>query len=207
MELEARKGKGKKRKADELTPKKGAGTGSKFNLAAQKKLVKKKPRITSQGNKRMSIPDELIPEFCRRIGAGGTAERMKVINKFVEDYPDVSVRQVTFKFSEVTTKDCPPGITPPEKKSGRAFQFYLRPRLYIHLPVEERPQDWERLMEEDEILWKKEEEERMKRDTEKANKLAEMASKSATSSKAPSPVPSEARSDVVEAVALPVGEN
>jgi hypothetical protein len=181
----------KKRKAAEIaSPKKGPGAKA-LNLgpaadAAKSKLVKKKPRITSQGNKRMSIPDELLPDFCNRIGAGGTAERMKIINKFVEDYPDVSVRQVTFKFAEITTKDCPPGITPPEKKSGRAFQFYLRPRLYYILSPEDRPTDWERLMKADELLWVKEVDARDKEEKEKDQKMKQMMS-----SKSNSPVPND----------------
>jgi len=60
---------------------------------------------------------------------------MKFINKFVEHYPDISVRQVTMRFA---IKDCPPGITPPEKKSGRAFQFYLCPRLYAYLQADDK---------------------------------------------------------------------
>lgn len=122
------------------------------------KLMKKangqlKPRVTSQGNKRMSIPDELFPEFCRRIGAKGTGERMKLINQFAEDYPTVSVRQVTLRLGEITTKELPACIEAPEKKGGRAFMFYLRPRFYKHLPPEELPEGWEEYAEEDERKW------------------------------------------------------
>ena len=60
---------------------------------------------------------------------------MKLINNFVEHYPDIRVRQVTMTF---TIKDCPSGITPPEKKSGRAFQFYLCPRLYAYLQADDK---------------------------------------------------------------------
>ena len=66
-----------------------------------------KPRVTSQGNKRMSIPDDLFPEFCRRISAQGTAERMKLINQFAEEHPTISVRQVTLRLNEITTRDMP----------------------------------------------------------------------------------------------------
>lgn len=135
----------------------------------KKKLMMKKPdgqlkpRVTSQGNKRMTIPDELFPEFCRRIGAQGTGERMNVINRFVEDHPTISVRQVTMKLSEITTRTKPSCVVEPsdrEKKSGRAFMFYLRPCFYKHLPVAERPADWERYAAEDEIRFKDEKEQR-----------------------------------------------
>jgi SLIDE len=111
-----------------------------------------RPRVTSQGNKRMQIPDELFPEFCRRISASGTGERMKVINQFVEDHATISVRQVTIRFSEITTRDRPECI--PEvkavKKTGRAFMFYLRPCFYKFLPPSERPPNWEQYALEDE---------------------------------------------------------
>uniref|UniRef100_A0A7S1V1Z3 Chromatin-remodeling complex ATPase chain n=1 Tax=Grammatophora oceanica TaxID=210454 RepID=A0A7S1V1Z3_9STRA len=190
---------GQKRKLDEVAPKSSksksdSNGGLNGCSPAQKNLMKKKPRITSQGNKRMAIPQELIPEFCRRIGAHGTAERMKLINKFVEDYPDISVRQVTIRFSELTTKNCPPGIAPPEKKSGRSFQFYLRPRHYDLLKPEQRPPDWERLKAEDEVLWQKEkEEERVKKAMKKS------PGQSAASSLASSPVPTEADMESVSA--------
>ena len=115
-----------------------------------------KARVTSQGNKRMAIPDEHFPEFCRRIGANGTGERMKLINQFAEEHPTVSVRQVTLKLGEITTKDMPPCVKPPEKKQGRAFMFYLRPRFYKHLPADERPEGWERYAELDERAWEAE---------------------------------------------------
>lgn len=118
-----------------------------------------KPRVTSQGNKRMTIPDELFPEFCRRITAQGTGERMKLISQFVEDHPTISIRQVTLKFSEITTKTRPPWHYQPKQK-GRAFHFYLRPRFYKYLEESERPEDWQRYAAEDELLWQKEQEEK-----------------------------------------------
>jgi hypothetical protein len=143
--------------------------------------LKKKPRVTSQGNKRMSIPAELFPNFCRRIGAVGTAQRMKLINKFVEDYPDISVRQVTMKFTDITTKDCPPGITPPEKKSGRAFQFYLRPKFYKYLsPEDKKPENWETLMAEDAVLFAKEQVEKKTEQKVKDQQMKEMMSETAS---------------------------
>jgi len=102
----------------------------------------------------MAVPEEVLPELCRRIGANGTHERMKLINEFVKDHPMTSIRQVTIKFSEVVTKDLPACIPPPEKRSGRAFNFYLRPMYYYMLPESERPDEWEKHMLEDEALSK-----------------------------------------------------
>lgn len=159
--------KSKKRKAEQSSnPKKGSKTSSgtaapSAAKKAPKPLMKKanglvKARITSNGNKRMAIPDDLLPEFCRRIGAHGTGERLNLINQFVDDYPTVSIRQVTIKMSEVTTKDRPHWIPEPEKKQGRAFMFYLRPRFYPLLPEEERPEGWEAAAAEDEQKWQEE---------------------------------------------------
>ncbi len=110
----------KKRKHD-------ATKGPKPKLTAGKSLGTRKPlkkpngapRVTSLGNKRMSIPDEQFPEFCRRIGARGTGERMKLINAFVDENPEVSTRQVTIKFSEITTRKMPSWMS--EKPKGKAF--------------------------------------------------------------------------------------
>ncbi|KAI2491920.1 Class II histone deacetylase complex subunits 2 and 3 [Fragilaria crotonensis] len=102
---------------------------------------------------------------------------MKLINKFVEDYPDVSVRQVTMKFSDVTTKDCPPGVMPPEKKSGRAFQFYLRPKFYAYLgPDDSKPDNWEKMMAEDDVIYAKEQEQKKLERKAKDQQLKEMIS-------------------------------
>jgi hypothetical protein len=126
-----------------------------------------KPRVTSQGNKRMSIPDDAFPEFCRRIGAHGTGERMKLINQFAEEHPTTSIRQVTLKLGEITQKEPPPCIDMNGKKA-RAFMFYLRPKFYKFLPPEERPKDWEKYAAEDEIKWQKEKaEERLKKQAAK----------------------------------------
>jgi SWI/SNF-related matrix-associated actin-dependent regulator of chromatin subfamily A member 5 len=182
MENELKKGKGgKKRKHEPPSPKLTGKTSPKLLGPVAKKVVmpglKKKPRVTSQGNKRMSIPKEIFPDFCQRIGANGTAQRMKLINTFVEDYPDVSVRQVTMKFSDVTTKDCPPGVMPPEKKSGRAFQFYLRPKFYAYLgPDDSKPDNWEKLMAEDDVIYAKEQEQKKLERKAKDQQLKEMIS-------------------------------
>lgn len=121
-----------------------------------------KPRITSQGNKRMSIPDEDFPEFCRRIGAHGTGERMKLINQFVDEHPTTSIRQVTLTLGRITCKD-PPACVDMTGIKVRPFMFYLRPRFYKHLPPSDRPKDWERFAEEDEQKWKDEQEEERQR--------------------------------------------
>jgi hypothetical protein len=142
----------------------------KFKAAVPTKEGEPRPRVTSQGNKRMKIPDELFPEFCRRVSAYGTGERMKVINAFVDDHHSVSVRQVTMRFSEVTTRERP-GCIPDVKfvkKTGRAFMFYLRPCFYKYLPPSERPVDWEQYAMDDERLY--EEERELRRVTKAINK-------------------------------------
>jgi hypothetical protein len=152
---------GKKRKSEipafHAPKKMKMSTGPKKKVP---KMMKKangqlKPRVTSQGNKRMSIPDDLFPGFCRRIGAKGTGERMKLINQFAEENPTVSVRQVTLRLGEITTKELPGCVEPveKEKKTGRAFMFYLRPRFYKHLLPEDRPAGWEKYAEEDLRKW------------------------------------------------------
>ncbi|GAX14112.1 SWI/SNF-related matrix-associated actin-dependent regulator of chromatin subfamily A member 5 [Fistulifera solaris] len=132
----------------------------KKKLLMQKADGQLKVRVTSQGNKRMTIPDEVFPEFVRRVGLG-TGERVSVINQFVEDYPTISARQVTLKFQEICTKDrpkcVPPELTPKKKKKmGRTFMFYLRPCFYKHLDPEVRPPGWEAYAEADEIEWQRE---------------------------------------------------
>lgn len=106
------------------------------------------------GNKKMAVPKELIPALCRRISANGTRKRMDVIQQFSKDNPSVSIRQVTFKFADLTTKDRPGCIPKTEKPKGkgRAFIFFLRPRFYHLLPEDERPEDWERYAKEDILL-------------------------------------------------------
>jgi hypothetical protein len=148
------------------------------------KLMKKangqlKPRVTSQGNKRMSIPEELFPDFCRRIGANGTGERMKLINQFAEENPTVSVRQVTLRLGEITTKDLPKCVEPPEKKTGRAFMFYLRPRFYKYLPEGERPDGWEQYAEDDAKRWQ-EEKQAMKLTSKSASSTGSVGADSAS---------------------------
>jgi len=113
-------------------------------------------RSNSLGNKRMAVPEELLPDLCRRIGAQGTNKRMQVITEFARDNPSTSIRQVTFKFSELVTRDLPPCVPAPEKRAGRAISFFLRPRFYFYLPPEERPSDWEKYAKIDERAWQEE---------------------------------------------------
>ena len=122
------------------------------------------------GNKKMAVPDELLPDLCRQISANGTRKRMQTITEFSKEHTSVSIRQVTFKFAEITTKDRPPCIPKQEKPKGkgRAFIFFLRPKFYSLLPESERPEDWERYAKEDELLFqeesRKEKEEKLKKD-------------------------------------------
>ena len=175
--------KAKKRKAETSPPKKPETTSTQKakQSGPSKKKVKLmktsdgqlKNRVTSQGNKRMFVPDELVPELCRRISATGTGERMKVIQKFAEDHPTVSQRQVTIKFAEIAVRERPPCIPDVKfvKKAGRAFMFYLRPAFYKHLAPEDRPENWEQLAAEDELKMKQEaEEKKNKNDAPKAGK-------------------------------------
>merc|ERR1712176_1637720 len=132
-----------------------------------------RPRVTSQGNKRMSIPDEAFPDFCRRIGPYGTGERMKLINQFADEHPETSIRQVTLKLGEITCRE-PPACIDMTGRKVRAFMFYLRPRYYKHLHPEDRPDNWEKFAALDDQLWEMEEEQkRIKK--EKAIKIAEAA--------------------------------
>jgi SLIDE len=167
----------KKRKADQGSTQPSKRT--KISNTPEKKPAKMintanglKPRVTSQGNKRMSIPDDAFPDFCRRIGAYGTAERRKLIQDFADEHPTTSVRQVTLKLGEVTQKEPPPCLDMTGRKV-RPFTFYLRPKFYEHLPPDERPIEWEKAAAEDEIKWQQEKEE------EKALKMAEKAKKKA----------------------------
>ena len=167
--IEAGKKKVKKRKIEE-SPKSSAvksvaPPAKKPRLAekpeVKKEVVKAKPRNMSQGNKPMAIPDDLFPEFCCLIGFAGTGARMQLINKFVDDHPHISVRQVTLRFSEITTRDrpeCVEEVKDPQKKVGRSFMFYLRPAFYKYLPEGERPRNWEMYAEEDEIAYDHEQE-------------------------------------------------
>lgn len=179
--------KGKKRKLERERTKQFPNPKKPKVAPAPKKKIPKmmktangqvKPRVTSQGNKRMAIPDDVFPEFCRRIGAQGTGERMKLITQFAEEHPTVSVRQVTLKLGEITTKEMPACVKPSDKKTGRAFMFYLRPRFYKYLPPDERPEGWEKYAEMDEKAWQSEQEDRKRKRglADKADSVGESAS-------------------------------
>jgi hypothetical protein len=123
------------------------GTGSIASGTSKKssKLVGEgNGRGNPLGNKRMAVPEELLPDLCSKIGAQGTNKRMQVITDFARENPSTSARQVTFKFSELVTRDLPKCVPPPEKRTGRAISFFLRPRFYHYLPANERPSDWEK---------------------------------------------------------------
>ena len=138
-------------------PKPGSTPKKKRKLMMKKADGQLKIRVTSQGNKRMSIPDELFPDLCRRVSANGTSERARIITQFVEENPTISNRQVTIRMGEITTRDKPDCIAEaPAKKSGRSFVFYLRPMFYKFLPEDERPADWEKYAAEDEKLYEEE---------------------------------------------------
>ena len=169
-------GSSKKRKAESKDG--DASKKSKTTKKTQKMMMTAngmKPRVTSQGNKRMSIPDEAFPEFCRRIGPYGTGERMKLINQFAEDYPETSIRQVTLKLGEITCKE-PPACVDMTGRKVRAFMFYLRPRYYKYLPPEDRPDNWEKFAALDNQLWEMEEEsKRLKKEKALKHAAAEAA--------------------------------
>lgn len=128
------------------------------------------------GNKKMSVPDELLPELCRRVSADGTRKRMQVIQDFSKENPVVSIRQVTFKFSDITTRDRPGCIQEVEKPKGkgRAFIFYLRPKFYPLLPENERPKDWEKYAKEDEVRYEEESRKSKEEQAKKARSMKEM---------------------------------
>lgn len=167
----------KRKKNDATSPPRKPSTGaasaaaepsSSSALSKKQFLMKKpdgqlKPRVTSQGNKRMSIPDHLFPDFCRRVTACGTWERNKLVQDFVNDHPTISMRQVSMRLAEMTTKDRPACVPQPTGKTGRAVIFYLRPRYYKYLLPEDRPNEWELYAELDEVLWQKEENERLEK--------------------------------------------
>eukprot|EP00978_Attheya_sp_CCMP212_P007132 scaffold16597_cov49-Attheya_sp.AAC.1 len=171
----------KKRKREEAVN--GTSTTTTIKKVIDTKIRKPKApgsgfngRITSLGNKRMSVPDELVPQFCRRIGAHGTNKRMDVITQFALDYPDTSLRQATFKFSELTTKFLPDCIPAPDKKGGRAFMFYLRPKYYNLLPADERPKDWEISARKDELVYENEKNDLEQQKENKKEKIKNMMS-------------------------------
>lgn len=146
---------GKKRVRDDMNPPRKVPS-SKKKKKYSSSFAKTNPN--HKGSIRMAVTDDLLPELCRRIGASGTNKRMKTIEDFSRDFPGASVRQVTFKFADITTRDRPACIeAKPERTGpGRSFDFYLRPRLYHLLPPDERPSDWERYAKEDELRYKAE---------------------------------------------------
>lgn len=162
----------KKRASDSLSMKSGNGKDS--STTVFKKKIS--PPGNPLGNKKMSVPEELLPELCRRVSANGTRKRMQVIQDFSKDNPSVSIRQVTFKFSDITTRDRPGCIEEVEKPKGkgRAFIFYLRPKFYPLLPEDERPENWEKYSKEDEVLYEEESRKSKEEQAKKARSMKEM---------------------------------
>jgi len=156
----------RKRGSEAMSTKSSSGSGANGSSIFKKKIS---PPGNPLGNKRMAVPEELLPAFCRKISAKGTRKRMDTINAFVRENPSVSIRQVTFKFANITTRERPGCIEKTEKPKGkgRAFIFFLRPKYYNLLPEDERPENWERYMKEDEIVFQ---EEKRKEEEEKAIK-------------------------------------
>ena len=181
----------RKHEASKPGPKPKSTTGKALGKRKPLKKPNGAPRVTSLGNKRMSIPDDQFPEFCRRIGAHGTGERMKLINTFVDENPDVSTRQVTIKFGEITTRKMPSWIS--EKPKGKTFMFYLRGRFYHLLPENERPENWQKYAAEDELLWK-EEQRQLEKEKKEKSQSTKAEAKSAPTSEAESAI-AEGESD------------
>jgi len=145
--------------------------------------IGEKNRGNPLGNKKMAVPEELVPELCSRIGAQGTHERMKVITDFVKDHPVTSIRQVTLKFSLLVTKKIPGCVSEIEKKSaGRVFSFYLRPKFYRLLSAEERPANWAKYADEDEQLFQREAVKKEKENAKKEKKMMMMMEDAASKS-------------------------
>jgi hypothetical protein len=117
---------------------------------------------------------------------------MKLINAFVDENPEVSTRQVTIKFSEITTRKMPSWMS--EKPKGKAFMFYLRGRFYHLLPENERPENWEKYAAEDELLWKEEKRQQKEKKEKAQSTKAVTEAKSAPTSETEN-VSVEAESD------------
>ena len=134
-------------------------------------------RGPGKGSVPMTIPDSLLPEYCRRITAEGTDARMDVINGFAQDHPQVSIRQSTIKFVDLTTKDrplCLGDIKKEDRKGmgkGRKVKFYLRPKFYHMLAEDSRPEGWEEAAKQDELLWQEEMEAKAKAKAKNEQKL------------------------------------
>jgi hypothetical protein len=113
---------------------------------------------TSTGNKKMCVPDELIPELAKMIGCSGNNERNRIVDDFAKKHPETSVRQVNLKFGEITTRAMPKCVLPQAKRGGRAISYYLRPRFYDLVEEHDRPPEWEQYLAEDRLVWDKEQE-------------------------------------------------
>jgi len=134
-------------------------------------------RGPGKGSVPMAIPDDLLPEYCRRITAEGTDARMDVINGIAQDHPQVSIRQSTIKFVDLTTKDRPSCLGDMQREDrkgmgkGRKVKFYLRPKFYHMLDENARPEGWEEAARQDELLWQEELEAKAKTKAKNEQKL------------------------------------
>ena len=129
------------------------------------------------GGFKMSVPEELLPEFAKLIGVDGTNMRNDIINDFTASHPNTSARQVTIKFAEMATKNRPETAkeAPKQGGRGRAVWYYLRPIFYYLLDESERPEGWEEAVRVDKALYEKELAEKERANAEKKLKAAQKA--------------------------------
>ena len=157
--------------------KKGWNKASETSSSNKRGPGKAPGRGPGKGSVPMTIPDSLLPEYCRMISAEGTDARMDVINNFAQAHSQVSIRQSTIKFVELTTKDrpvCMGEIKKEDRKGmgkGRKVKFYLRPRFYHMLLEDDRPEGWEEAAKQDELLWQEELEVKAKEKAKNEQKL------------------------------------
>ena len=156
--------------ASQPSPKEKKKPGPKPKKAEPKGESEKK----KSGGFKMSVPENLLPEFAKLIGVDGTNMRNDIINDFTASHPNTSARQVTIKFSEMATKKRPETAkeAPKQGGRGRAVWYYLRPMFYHLLEESERPSGWEEAAKVDNALYEKELAEKERASAEKKLKAA-----------------------------------
>jgi len=138
------------RKAQEARKKKSCSTPTKTKCTSTS--VKGSSKTTPLNKKNASkkppkaVSDEILPELCKRIGVNGTSSKQKLIKKFVDDFPNTSVRQATIKFSEIVTKTIPRWVSPPQQKRP-LHHVYLKPAYYSLILEDDRPIGWRKAQE------------------------------------------------------------